>query len=91
MCNDCFKTHGWVEVFQLFIPTQDIFRQLPLSEGTSTALRILNKGREYLMPEHGESLEYESAQKHSGELPEQSRDTSSNDSSWEKSESSSER
>ena len=52
-----------------------LLRQLELSEGTSRALRILNKGREYQMPKPDEE-------------PEKSSESSSDDSSSETSESS---
>ena len=55
---------------------------MELSEGTSRALRILNKGREYLMPKPEEDLDSESAEEHS-HLPEQSSESSSDDSSSE--------
>ena len=61
-----------------------------LSEGTSRALRILNKGHEYLMPKPEEDLDSESAEDHS-DLPEQSSESSSDDSLSETSESSRER
>ena len=64
-----------------------LFKQLELSEGTSRALRILNKGREYLLPKPEEDLDAESAEEHS-DLPEQSSESSSDDSSSETSESS---
>ena len=60
---------------------------MELSEGTSRALRILNKGREYLLPKPEEDLDAESAEEHS-DLPEQSSESSSDDSSSETSESS---
>ena len=59
-----------------------LFKQLELSEGTSRALRILNKGREYLMPKPEEDLDSESAEEHS-DLPEQLSESSSDDSSSE--------
>ena len=46
-----------------------LFKQLELSEGTSRALRILNKGREYLMPKPEEDLDSDSAEEHS-DIPE---------------------
>ena len=64
-----------------------LFKQLELSEGTSRALRILNKGREYLLPKPLEDLDAESAEEHS-DLPEQSSESSSDDLSSETSESS---
>ena len=63
------------------------FKQLELSEGTSRALRILNKGREYLTPKPEEDLDSDSAEEHS-DIPEQSSESSSGDSSSETSESS---
>ena len=53
-----------------------LFRQLELSEGTSRALRILNKGHEYIMPKPEEDLDSESAEEHN-DLPEQSSESSS--------------
>ena len=60
---------------------------MELSEGTSRALRILNKGREYLTPKPEEDLDSDSAEEHSN-IPEQSSESSSDDSSSETSESS---
>ena len=60
---------------------------MKLSEGTSRTLRILNKATEYLMPKPEEDLDAESAEEHS-DLPEQSSESSSDDSSSETSESS---
>ena len=57
-----------------------LFKQLELSEGTSRALRILNKGREYLLPKPEEDLDAESAEEHS-DLPEQSSESSSDETS----------
>ena len=58
-----------------------LFKQLELSEGTSRALRVLNKGREYLMPKPEEDLDSESAEEHS-DLPQPVtiRESSSDDS-----------
>ena len=64
-----------------------LVKQLELSEGTSRALRILNKGREYLMPKPEEDLDSDSAEEHT-DKPEQSSESSSDDSSSETSESS---
>ena len=60
---------------------------MELSEGTSRALRILNKGREYLTPKPEEDLDSDSAEEHS-DIPEQSSESSSDDSSSETFESS---
>ena len=60
---------------------------MELSEGTSRALRILNKGRQNLLPKAEGVLDSESAEEHS-DLPEQSSKRSSDDSSSETSESS---
>ena len=60
---------------------------MEFSEGISRALRILNKGRQYLLPKPEEDLDAESAEEHS-DLPEQSSESSSDDSSSETSESS---
>ena len=60
---------------------------MELSEGTSSALRILNKGREYLMSKPDEDLDSDSAEEHS-DLPEQSSESSSDDSSSKTSDSS---
>ena len=60
---------------------------MELSEGTSRALRILNKGREYLTPKPEEDLDSDSAEEHS-DIPEQSSESSSDDSSSETPESS---
>ena len=60
---------------------------MELSEGTSRALRILNKGREYLTPKPEEDLDSHSAKEHS-DIPEQSSESSSDHSSSETSESS---
>ena len=60
---------------------------MELSEGTSRALRILNKGREYLMPKPEEDQDSDSAEEHC-DIPEQSSESSSDDSSSETSESS---
>ena len=69
---------------ELCIAEQDffLFKQLELSEGTSRALRILIKGREYLMPKPEEDLDSESAEEHT-DLPEQSSESSSDHSSSE--------
>ena len=64
-----------------------LFKQLELSEGTSRALRNLNKRREYLTPKPEEDLDPDSAEEHS-DIPEQSSESSSDDSSSETSESS---
>ena len=56
---------------------------MAFSEGTSRALRILNK----LLPKPEEDLDAESAEEHS-DLPDQSSESSSDDSSSETSESS---
>ena len=53
-----------------------LFKQLELSEGTSRALRILNKGREYLTPKPEEDVDSDSAEEHS-DIPEQSSESSS--------------
>ena len=52
------------------------FKQLELSEGTSRALRILNKRREY--PKHEEDLDSDSAEDYR-DIPEQSSESSSNE------------
>ena len=64
-----------------------LFKQLELSEGTSRALRILTKARQYLTPKPEEDLDSDSAEEHS-DIPEQSSESSSDDSSSETSESS---
>ena len=64
-----------------------LFKKLELSKGTSRALRILNKGREYFTPKPEEDLDSDSAEEHS-DIPEQSSESSSDDSSSETSESS---
>ena len=60
---------------------------MELSDWTSRALRILNKGREYLTPKPDEDLDSDSAEEHS-DIPEQSSESSSDDSLSETSESS---
>ena len=60
---------------------------MELSEGTSRALRIHNKGRDYLTPNPKEDLGSDSAEEHS-DIPKQSSESSSDDSSSETCESS---
>ena len=60
---------------------------MALSGGTSRALRILNKGREYLTPKPEEDLDFDSAEEHI-DIPEQSSESSSDESLLETSESS---
>ena len=60
----------------------ELSEQLELSEGTSRALRILNKGREYLTEKPGEDFDSDSAEENSN-IPEQSSESSSDDSSSE--------
>ena len=60
---------------------------MKLSEGTSRTLRILNKATKYLMPKPEEDLDAESAEEHC-DLPEQSSESFSDDSSSETTESS---
>ena len=71
----------------LCIPEQVLFlfEHLEFSEGTSRALRFLNEGREYLMPKPDGDLDFESAEENS-HIPEQSRESSRNDSTSETSE-----
>ena len=58
---------------------------MELSAGTSRALRILNKGREYSTPKPEEDLDSDSDEEHS-DKPEQSSESSSGDSSSQTSE-----